>query len=108
MEAQEVQMLKNSLQESITRKEMSKPTEADEDLRKQRIKDKLINALKKKVYNWSPMTYDAYNSLVYLYGRSVQEYAVLIKVFLEIFSRDAQFKPRSLFDFGSGIGTAIW
>ncbi|KAJ8959291.1 hypothetical protein NQ318_021976 [Aromia moschata] len=53
------------------------------------------------------MDYNAYNSVLYLMARFVPEYAVLIKILGEISSRDPEFKPRSLFDFGSGVGPPI-
>lgn len=80
----------------------------DEEQFKQKANDKLQNLMKKKVYNWKPIDYNYYNSLLYMYARSAPEYAVLTKIFLEINKRDQDFKPKSLFDFGSGIGTATW
>lgn len=62
----------------------------------------------KSVYNWKPINYDKYQAYCYLIGRSVQEYAVVLKIFQEIAERNVNFKPRSLFDFGSGIGTGLW
>ncbi|CAG9822967.1 unnamed protein product [Phaedon cochleariae] len=80
----------------------------DESRFRQMIHNKTQNILREKVYNWRPIKFDVYNSLVYLLGRSAPEYAVLAKIFGEIKSRDIDFIPRSLFDFGSGVGTATW
>ncbi|XP_076679794.1 ribosome assembly protein METTL17, mitochondrial isoform X1 [Andrena cerasifolii] len=63
---------------------------------------------KELVYNWVPVQYDKYTSLSYLINRSVPEYSVLHKIFNEIKTNDANFTPKSLFDFGSGVGTAMW
>lgn len=41
-------------------------------------------------------------------GRAPPEYAVITKIFKEISQRDQNFKPRSYFDFGSGVGTGLW
>ncbi|EFN75915.1 Protein RSM22-like protein, mitochondrial [Harpegnathos saltator] len=41
-------------------------------------------------------------------GRTVQNYAVLSKILNEINVRDENFKPQTLFDFGSGLGTVMW
>lgn len=82
--------------------------EKDEQKFQQRVKDKLLTLMKVKIYNWKPMEYDLYNSLVYMIGRFAPEYSVLVKIFTEIHSRDKQFSPRSLFDFGSGVGTVSW
>ncbi|CAG9761629.1 unnamed protein product [Ceutorhynchus assimilis] len=75
---------------------------------KHMIKEKVNFILRENTYNWKPMKYDTYNSLVYLLGRAPAEYAVLSKIFGEIAQRDTDFTPRSLFDFGSGIGTVTW
>jgi ribosomal protein RSM22 (predicted rRNA methylase) len=61
-----------------------------------------------KVYGWQAINFDSFQSLVYLVGRSVQDYAVLMKIFSEIQRRDPDFKPNSYFDFGSGVGTGVW
>lgn len=63
---------------------------------------------KQKVYNWKPILYDEYKSLAYLLGRSTVEFAVIMRIFQEIVKRDTNFKPRSFFDFGSGVGTGVW
>lgn len=65
-------------------------------------------SFREKIYNWKPIKYEVYNSLVYLLGRAPAEYAVLLKIFGEIAYRDKEFVPRSLFDFGSGVGTVTW
>lgn len=63
---------------------------------------------KQQIYAWKPISYDEFKSLQYLLGRAAAEYAVLIRIFDEIKKRDAQFKPRSFIDFGSGVGTGTW
>lgn len=73
-----------------------------------RKRQKVEEILNQRVYGWQPITYDAFKSLVYLVGRSAQEYAVLMKIFSEIQRRDPDFKPNSYFDFGSGVGTGVW
>lgn len=64
--------------------------------------------LKENVYNWQPINFDKLTSLTYLVCRSVQNYAVLRKIFNEIELRDKNFKPQTLLDFGSGVGTVMW
>lgn len=61
-----------------------------------------------KNYNWKPIVYDSQNAWNYLFGRATKEYAALLRVFSEIAKRDPDFKPRSFFDFGAGIGTGTW
>jgi len=41
-------------------------------------------------------------------ARSAPEYAVLQKIFMEMKAREPDFQPHSMFDFGSGVGTATW
>lgn len=64
--------------------------------------------LKQNIYNWQPINFDKLTCLTYLVGRSVQNYGVLCKIFTELKSRDKDFRPQTLFDFGSGVGTVMW
>lgn len=64
--------------------------------------------LKSRVFAWKALDYDEYRSRIYLFARSAQEYAAIKAVLQEIRRRDANFKPRSFFDFGSGVGTGTW
>lgn len=54
------------------------------------------------------MNYDESSSIHYLVARVAPNYGSLSYVFQEMSRRDPDFKPHSLFDFGSGIGTVIW
>ncbi|KAJ8922406.1 hypothetical protein NQ315_004352 [Exocentrus adspersus] len=83
-------------------------TDEEERRYNQMAGNKMENILRKSIYNWRPIRYDSHTCMLYLMARSAAEYAVLIKIFSEISGRDPEFKPRSLFDFGSGIGTATW
>lgn len=83
-------------------------SEEDENILRQSIKDKVMFRMKKIVYNWKLMDYNEYNALAYLLGRFAPEHAVLTKIFSEIKLRDEGFKPKSFFDFGSGVGSAMW
>uniref|UniRef100_A0A1B0DI27 Uncharacterized protein n=1 Tax=Phlebotomus papatasi TaxID=29031 RepID=A0A1B0DI27_PHLPP len=64
--------------------------------------------LKKEVYSWKNVQYDEYRALQYLLGRSPGEYASMLRILTEIQERDPAFSPRSYFDFGSGVGSALW
>ncbi|XP_036138592.1 methyltransferase-like protein 17, mitochondrial isoform X2 [Monomorium pharaonis] len=77
----------------------------DIDFHKDR-KSRLL--LKQNVYNWQPINFDKLTCLTYMVGRSVQNYAVIRKIFNEIKLRDKDFRPQTLFDFGSGVGTVMW
>lgn len=75
---------------------------------KEKLKGKITKLLKSKLYAWKPVEYNVHTSLQYLLGRSAAEYAALVRIFQEICLRDQNFKPRSFFDFGSGVGTGTW
>ncbi|XP_076286686.1 ribosome assembly protein METTL17, mitochondrial [Lasioglossum baleicum] len=82
-----------------------KKDEEEEDLLKDREAKKLYKSL---VYNWVSINYDQDTCLSYAVSRSPAEYCVLYKIFNEIKVRDADFAPKSVFDFGSGVGTVMW
>uniref|UniRef100_A0A069DUL8 Putative mitochondrial/ ribosome small subunit component n=1 Tax=Panstrongylus megistus TaxID=65343 RepID=A0A069DUL8_9HEMI len=65
------------------------------------------NVLKQRIYNWQPIIYTRYTGLQYLFARAAAEYAVISRIFHEIKGRE-NFMPKTLFDFGSGVGTAVW
>lgn len=46
--------------------------------------------------------------MTYAMGRAALEYAVVQRIFNEIAHRHPDFKPRSFFDFGAGVGTGTW
>lgn len=73
-----------------------------------KIKNKVFGALKNNVYRWGNIAYDEATSLQYLMVRAAPEYAVLVRVLDEIKKFNPDYKPRSFFDFGSGVGTGTW
>lgn len=82
--------------------------EQDRGVKERAIKDTVQKKLQKNVYNWHALKYDQFKALQYLLVRSPAEYAVIHKVFSEIKNRDPPFNPRGFFDFGSGVGSAVW
>jgi len=60
------------------------------------------------IYKWAPVEYDRKASIIYLLSRSAAEYASLKTIFSEIRRKEPSFQPRTLYDFGSGIGTGLW
>ncbi|XP_064548456.1 methyltransferase-like protein 17, mitochondrial [Drosophila montana] len=81
----------------------------EEAARWQRKRELEINKrLSQRTYAWKRIEYGKYEAIVYAVGRAAQEYAVLKRVLTELQLRDEQFKPRSYFDFGSGVGTGMW
>jgi len=81
--------------------------EQQEEL-KFRFKEQVIKRLKQKLYCWRPVEYNEYRALLYMVARFAPEYTVLHRIFMELKTREPDFQPRSLFDFGSGVGTATW
>uniref|UniRef100_A0A2H1VP70 SFRICE_024230 n=1 Tax=Spodoptera frugiperda TaxID=7108 RepID=A0A2H1VP70_SPOFR len=73
-----------------------------------KIQNKVFGALKKNVYRWGNIAYDKPTSLQYLMSRAAPEYAVLLRILDEIKKFNPDYKPRSFFDFGSGVGTGTW
>lgn len=103
--------LKKAIQDVDTKNPLPDMSQWNEDdIKKAKsVREKRVNKLlKSRVFAWKPITYDTYKSLVYAIGRSAQEYAILQRIFKEIFDRDPLFKPRSYFDFGAGVGTGMW
>ncbi|XP_055858662.1 methyltransferase-like protein 17, mitochondrial [Episyrphus balteatus] len=82
--------------------------EEELERKNQARQQKLKKTLKERIIAWKPITYGAYEGLVYAIGRSAQEYAVISSIFKEIKHRNPDFKPRSFIDFGSGVGSAMW
>ena len=58
---------------------------------------------------WKAISYDSLNAcLAYTLCRAAPNYAVAVRVLNEIYSRDNQFKPEAVLDFGSGCGSLVW
>merc|ERR1719193_1928714 len=58
--------------------------------------------------HWAPLEFDKTCSLSYLLVRTPGEYAVLSRILQEIKAQDPNYRPMTLFDFGSGLCTAYW
>ncbi|XP_076448780.1 ribosome assembly protein METTL17, mitochondrial-like [Babylonia areolata] len=70
--------------------------------------DTVLRTVRQKIYHWQPVTYDAYRSLLYLTSHLAHNYTVLLHCFTEISKRDPGFQPRSVYNFGSGLGSSVW
>lgn len=82
--------------------------EEQRGIKERELQGNVTQLLKRKVYNWYPIKYDQFKAMQYLLVRSPAEFAVLSKIFTEIKARDPMFLPRGFFDFGSGVGSALW
>ncbi|GFG29146.1 hypothetical protein Cfor_00216 [Coptotermes formosanus] len=111
VEEGEIQAKGNKIQQQIEVRlgidSLSLSPEQQEEL-KFRFKEQVIKRLKQAVNYWRPVEYDEYKALLYMVARFAPEYMVLQRIFMELKTRDPDFQPRSLFDFGSGVGTATW
>jgi len=58
--------------------------------------------------DWHYYEYDEYASNLYMAVRLAPNYACLKTVMDEIHLNDPYFEPKSVLDFGSGMGTTIW
>lgn len=110
MEHQELVSKQQDVERHVLSQKADLDTISSEELQilREKMKGKVTKVLKTKVFMWKPMEYNIHTSLQYLLGRAPPEYAVLYRIFQEIKSRDKEFKPRSFFDFGAGVGTAMW
>ncbi|CAK9298382.1 unnamed protein product [Gordionus sp. m RMFG-2023] len=72
------------------------------------IKSKIKEKLQKYTYHWTPINFDKKTTLMYVAGKMVPNFAVLYKIFHEIKIRRPEFKPTSILDFGSGVGSVSW
>ncbi|CAF0790368.1 unnamed protein product [Rotaria sordida] len=68
----------------------------------------LMKRLKSSIYHWQPLTFDEYKSKIYMATNFASYYAMLVQIFNEIKKRERNFRPARLFDFGSGVGSAMW
>lgn len=82
--------------------------EATQKLFQSRKKQTVETIVKQRIYSWQAIHYDQHKALLYLLSRSAVEFSVLTRIFREIVKRDPEFKPKSYFDFGSGVGTGVW
>ncbi|XP_046397479.1 methyltransferase-like protein 17, mitochondrial isoform X2 [Ischnura elegans] len=94
--------------ESEDKIDVTSLTEEEQERLMQVRGTKLKNLLAQRMYVWKNIDYDDYMSKKYLIARSAANYAVLMKVFNELKVKDPSFCPKTLLDFGSGVGTVTW
>ncbi|CAH8870941.1 unnamed protein product [Trichobilharzia szidati] len=58
--------------------------------------------------SWKSLSYSGHTCELYLVSRLAPNFASACRVLYEIRKRCPNFIPRSLFDFGSGLGTVTW
>ncbi|XP_036374814.1 methyltransferase-like protein 17, mitochondrial isoform X2 [Megalops cyprinoides] len=97
-----------ALEKTLLEKEKEKGRDGDIHLLETQIKKKVLTALRKTTYHWTPLRYDDDLAVVYLAARLAGGYAAVRRVLNEVKKRDPSFTPQSLLDFGSGVGTVLW
>ena len=73
-----------------------------------KIETKTERSVQRKAMMWKPINFDKEASYAYLLAKSPYDYACARKVLQEIKNREPEFQPRTFFDYGSGVGAAIW
>ncbi|CAH8668370.1 unnamed protein product [Schistosoma rodhaini] len=58
--------------------------------------------------SWKSLSYSGHTCELYLVSRLAPNFATVCRVLYEIRKRCPSFIPKSLFDFGSGLGTVAW
>lgn len=80
----------------------------DRDIAKYEL-EKLINGtLEDRRRDWHYYEYDEYSSDLYMAVRLAPNYACIKAVMNEIRDCDPNYQPKSVLDFGSGMGTTSW
>lgn len=72
------------------------------------VKSTVAQMMKKYNYQWTALDLHDYSSMVYLFTRGAANYAAAVHVLNEITTQCPDYKPHSLFDFGSGVGSVSW
>ena len=84
-------------------------TRGDEDNYIMKVRTEMEKLMNRRMNRWKSVDYDRLASLTYLLGSvAAYDYACLLKVFKEIRQRNPEFLPRTMLDFGSGVGTVSW
>ena len=74
-----------------------------------KVRTEMEKLMNRRMNRWKSVDYDRLASLTYLLGSvAAYDYACLLKVFKEIRQRNPEFLPRTMLDFGSGVGTVTW
>ncbi|XP_017543343.1 methyltransferase-like protein 17, mitochondrial [Pygocentrus nattereri] len=96
------------LEERWMAEEKQRQSDGDDQNFEAKIRRKVLFELRKTTYHWTPLRYDAELGVVFMAARLAGGYAAVMRALNEIKKRDPLFAPRSLLDFGSGLGTALW
>ncbi|XP_053450757.1 methyltransferase-like protein 17, mitochondrial isoform X2 [Nycticebus coucang] len=73
-----------------------------------RLHGAVLQALRRTTYHWQELSYSEGLSLVYMAARLDGGFAAVSRAFHEIQTRNPEFQPQTLMDFGSGSGSVMW
>lgn len=76
--------------------------------KEEKLKNDVLNSLRKNTYHWQPLSYTEQFGLVYLAARFDGGFAAVSRALQEIYQRVPEFSPQTLMDFGSGVGSVSW
>ncbi|XP_072005508.1 ribosome assembly protein METTL17, mitochondrial isoform X2 [Engystomops pustulosus] len=76
--------------------------------KEEKLKNDVLNTLRKNTYHWQPLSYTDQLGLVYLAARFDGGFAAVSRALQEIYQRVPDFNPQTLMDFGSGVGSVSW
>lgn len=72
------------------------------------LKETVDSKVEEQRRDWHYLEYNDYISSLYMATRLAPNFAVIKTVMQEIKLSDPSFEPKSVMDFGSGMGTTIW
>ena len=74
-----------------------------------RIKQSMKDHHKMRANRWKLVEYDSEAAWSYFIGtKAAYDFACMKKILSEIKFREEAFQPKTLLDFGSGLGTVTW
>ncbi|KAG8455587.1 hypothetical protein GDO86_001693 [Hymenochirus boettgeri] len=106
-EDKDLRVQAEQLEEKL-RASMGSSPEPDTVQQEEKIRHRVLNTLRRNTYHWQPLSYSEEFCQVYLAARFAGGYAAVTRAMKEIYQRCPEFKPRTLLDFGSGVGTVTW
>ncbi|XP_069698787.1 ribosome assembly protein METTL17, mitochondrial isoform X2 [Periplaneta americana] len=111
LEEREIRVRKKEIQRQVEKKygiDASSLSEQEQAELHLKYKDEVVKRLQPTLSSWKSIEYDEHRALQYMVARFAPEFAALRRIFMEMKTRQPDFKPRTMFDFGSGVGTATW
>lgn len=101
-------LYENTHEKYLRKKKFENFSTEELNLQRKKNERKVSIFVKQWANHWQETVYDNHKSLLYMISRSVPNYAVLHAIFNEICIRDKKFQPKTVLDFGSGIGSTMW